>query len=253
MHGEAFAQIAGEQATRVEALHPRPHRGHALHIGAEYRRDHFALDRNPPRRIEQRDQLRADQPVERIAEAEAKLLVQMLAQRAAARRQILHAALRSVRATAAAELGAEQRAVGVEGVGPVGIEGCLLRQLVGGDQGGGIGLRREGFRLGTGTLVGSGQLGRLGVPIVALEQRIALELLLDEGCDVEVGKLQQLERLLHLRGHRKRLRLAQVDARTDPHGGRQIGRIAALSPPNGARLAGAARTIFGIGRQSTTG
>ena len=39
------------------------------------------------------------------------------------------------------------------------------------------------------------------VRLVAFQQRIALQLLLDEGADLEIGELQQLDRLPQLRRH----------------------------------------------------
>ena len=44
----------------------------------------------------------------------------------------------------------------------------------------------------------------------ALQQRIALQFLLDEGRQVEIGQLQQLDRLHQLRRHHQRLRLAEL-------------------------------------------
>ena len=44
----------------------------------------------------------------------------------------------------------------------------------------------------------------------ALEQRISLQFLLDEGRKVEIGQLQQLDRLHQLRRHHQRLRLAEL-------------------------------------------
>jgi hypothetical protein len=79
-------------------------------------------------------------------------------------------------------------------------------------------------RIGFGQLpVLAGELfglrGCLGRPLVArrLEQRILLQLLGDEAFDFEVGKRQQLDRLLQLRRHHQRLALAQVEARCQRH------------------------------------
>ena len=44
----------------------------------------------------------------------------------------------------------------------------------------------------------------------ALQQRIALQFLLDEGREVEIRQLQQLDRLHQLRRHHQRLRLAEL-------------------------------------------
>ena len=49
------------------------------------------------------------------------------------------------------------------------------------------------------------------VVFVALEQRIALELRLDEGVELEVGQLQQPNRLLQLRRHHQLLALPQLE------------------------------------------
>ena len=51
---------------------------------------------------------------------------------------------------------------------------------------------------------------RLVVALVALEQRVALELGLDIGDEVEIGELQQLDGLHQLRRHHQRLALAEL-------------------------------------------
>ena len=56
-------------------------------------------------------------------------------------------------------------------------------------------------------LAGKGWL--VGV-VGALKQRIALQLLLHKGCKVEIGELQQLDRLHQLRRHHQRLGLAEL-------------------------------------------
>ena len=50
----------------------------------------------------------------------------------------------------------------------------------------------------------------LGAVTGALKQRIALQFLLDEGRKVEIGQLQQLDRLHQLRRHHQRLGLAEL-------------------------------------------
>ena len=51
---------------------------------------------------------------------------------------------------------------------------------------------------------------RLGTVAGALQQRIALQFLLDEGRKVEIGQLQQLDRLHQLRRHHQRLGLSEL-------------------------------------------
>ena len=49
------------------------------------------------------------------------------------------------------------------------------------------------------------------------EQRIALQLVADEGLNLQVGQRQQANRLLQLRRHDQRLGLAKVEAGPDRH------------------------------------
>ena len=51
---------------------------------------------------------------------------------------------------------------------------------------------------------------RLGAVAGALQQRIALQFLLDKGRQIEIGQLQQLDRLHQLRRHHQRLGLAEL-------------------------------------------
>ena len=60
-------------------------------------------------------------------------------------------------------------------------------------------------------------LGRRRLPVIGrpvligpLQQRIALELVLDKRDEVEIRQLQQLDRLHELRRHHQRLRLAEL-------------------------------------------
>ena len=53
--------------------------------------------------------------------------------------------------------------------------------------------------------------------VAQFKQRIGLKRLADEGFDFEVGAGQQLDRLLQLRRHDQRLRLAQVEAWAQRH------------------------------------
>ena len=69
-------------------------------------------------------------------------------------------------------------------------------------------------------IAGIGEFGPLGDRLArdrrfravagAFQQRIALQLLLDEGRKVEIRQLQQLDRLHQLRRHNQRLRLAEL-------------------------------------------
>jgi hypothetical protein len=80
---------------------------------------------------------------------------------------------------------------------------------------GGIGGRVRG----RGKLIGGGAFGRNFRALVAFQQRVALQLLLDEGGGFQIGELQQLDRLPQLRRHHERLGLTQIETRTDRHRG----------------------------------
>ncbi len=58
--------------------------------------------------------------------------------------------------------------------------------------------------------IGARAFGRHLRPFVVLEQRIALQLLLDIGRDFEVGKLQQFDRLTQLGRHDEGLGLTEL-------------------------------------------
>ncbi len=53
--------------------------------------------------------------------------------------------------------------------------------------------------------------------VLALEQRVPFELSLDEARKLEVGKLQELDRLLELRRHHQTVGLAEFELCGDRH------------------------------------
>ena len=74
--------------------------------------------------------------------------------------------------------------------------------------------------IGRAGIVGIGKFGPLrrrlarhrglGAVAGALQQRISLQFLLDKGRQIEIGQLQQLDRLHQLRRHHQRLRLSEL-------------------------------------------
>jgi hypothetical protein len=60
--------------------------------------------------------------------------------------------------------------------------------------------------------------------LVALQQGIALDLGFDEGVDLEIGHLQQLDRLLQLGRHDQRLALAHLQLLPQDMGNSTVGR-----------------------------
>jgi len=60
----------------------------------------------------------------------------------------------------------------------------------------------------------------LGGGRARLQQRIGLQRLADKGLDLEIGSCQQSDRLLQLRRHHQRLRLAKIQTGAKSHGRR---------------------------------
>src|SRR5262249_38807593 len=80
--------------------------------------------------------------------------------------------------------------------------------------------------------------GLLGARLLAfaraLQQRIALELVLHVGGEVEIGQLQQLDRLHELRRHHERLALADQQLLRECHRVRRTWSVSCLYASHGA-------------------
>ena len=172
---------------------------------------------------EQGDQMGTDHAIDRVLEAEAQLFAKIFPQRRAFIGDVVDAALISLERQAAAAAfhaaawrPAIGRSAGVVGVGIVDIERRrgLGRQDIGAGGVGGVRGRDAGDRL----LVERGALGVRHVgAFVAFEQRVPLQLLLDEGRGLDVGKLKKLDRLPQLRRHYQGLALTKVKTGGNRH------------------------------------
>jgi hypothetical protein len=94
------------------------------------------------------------------------------------------------------------------------VVGRGVHLLAGGAVGHGVQAEVLGGALG----VSSGRAFGLGGAVVALEQGIALELGLDEGVELEIRQLQQLDRLLQLRRDDKALALPKLQSVAESQG-----------------------------------
>ena len=167
--------------------------------------------------------MRADHPVDRVREAEAKLFAQVFPQRRTLAREIVDASLIPLErlvATAPVDAAGRRPAIGrpagVVGIGVVGVERrrAFGRQGVGPDGVGCIG--HDGG--GGGGLVERGPLGVGHIrAFIAFEQGIAFEFLLDEGRDLDVRKLEKLDCLPQLRRHHQCLALTEVKTGGNRH------------------------------------
>jgi hypothetical protein len=63
----------------------------------------------------------------------------------------------------------------------------------------------------------AGGSGCIGGSFIALKQRVLFDLALDIGGELDIGELQQLDRLLQLRGHDKGLALPDIEPLGESH------------------------------------
>ncbi len=183
--------------------------------------DH-AVDRIGEIHIELLDQMVAQvhRVGERVLEIEAALLEAAAPSRAPAREGI------GCGAPAAREVGAVPGFVvlGVEPRPGGGVQPGLVREIAALALGRVLRLSRGVGRRSIG-LSGPARLAPFFGPFAVgglgpLEQRVLLDLVLDESRELEVRHLQQLDRLLQLGRHDERLGLAQIEACRDRHGER---------------------------------
>jgi hypothetical protein len=160
--------------------------------------------------------MRADHAVDRVGETQAQLFAQMIAQRRALIRHVLdRAVVAGERQIAAAPLVRPKRwpAVGwtagvvILGVNAIQWSRGLRRQAVGARRLRGIGrtIRARDDLIKRRPLPDRSFRG-----LVALQQRIALKFALDERGRLDIGILQQLDRLTQLRRHDQCLALSKI-------------------------------------------
>ena len=237
LQGEAFPQVAREDPGRVELLHGFEHRLDTRHRTAQGLGDRRRVAGEPARLVEHIDQMYADQPVDLVLHVEDELLQQVLAQGrlvAEGGLQVGHG-VAEIQASAAAhrDLGEAARDV-VGDVARVLVVPDLLVFHVEGL----VRLGRQGLaggqlhRVGTGRNVVEGLDRRLaglveradvvrgrcvllaglvalsltvawGVALafVVFQHRVFRQFFLDKGGELDIRKLQQLDRLLQLRRH----------------------------------------------------
>ena len=108
-------------------------------------------------------------------------------------------------------------AAGVELLGIIGVQrgGRLVRKRVGADHE--VGRDRLRAQRRRRALVERRLLERDLGPLVAFQQRVALELFLDKGGDLEIGELEQLDGLTQLRRHHQRLRVSELQPWSECH------------------------------------
>ena len=207
LDGQALAEVPRADAGGVEALHDRQRRQHVVAAGAEPQRDLVWIVAHVAGLVDQVDQVARQRPLARQAADERELALEVVLQRAAARDGRLDEVLVAVAAAAlvadAAHAEAERRGVRRPGFGAV-VDGARVAVEVGGDGSEPVAARRahEVERIGVARrrlrllLAGHG-----GFALRLLEQRIALQLVLDIGGEIEARQLQQLDRLHQLRRH----------------------------------------------------
>ena len=250
---EAFAQVAGEHAARLEALHHRQGFLDEIERGAEQLAKGGKIALQVSGLIGHVDEMMADQPAGRVGEDERKLIGQMILQRPLLGDigfevwRVVAVEARALAERSPARLlqraGAVTFAVG-KGVLRLGIEILSSPVTVVGLKvepfallaAGGLAFARVGKVSGVAVrlLLGFGEeahslrslalRGGSGVVgFLAFEQRVALKLGLDERGQLHVGELQQLDRLLQLRRHHQTVALPQLKLCGEGHTHSQAG------------------------------
>ena len=159
--------------------------------------------------------MQPDQPLGAGRKVQLELLDQMLAQGPGPAQARLEVERLVIEIGAAAPAGGRQAADAQ--AGQLALRDRLLPAVVGRSRPAIAGLAGH---LEAAVELGSGALDRRRLGLVtarlrlllALEQRVLLELALDVGRELEVRQLQKLDRLLELRRHHQALALTQVEA-----------------------------------------
>ena len=235
LDGEAFGEIARAHAGRIEGLQ---HGKHGLDVGngrTQLLGDGVEVAGEITGLVDHVDQIAADHAADRIGNCQRHLFGKMIGQRRLGRDesfQIVAVVVPAGAGTRPFRIGRRRhlggggllRAVIGENIFEFGAETFfhgataglhVLADPVG--RGASVVIAVAGCRLGAGTL----RLGRCRrvVVVVAFKQRIALELALHIGRQIEAGELQQLDGLHQLRRHHQRLGLAKLQSLRQSHEG----------------------------------
>jgi hypothetical protein len=191
--------------------------------------------------VDQVDQVLADHAADRIVDREQKLVGEMARQRRLGGDEGFEVVVAAVAAAGADSgplriggrllgvrpLGRRRRIVGKD-VLKIGVEIALHRRAAG-LQLVAEPVARLGGRLAAGAVRSRRLIGTRLVLAGALEQRIALELVLHVGGEVQIRQLQQLDRLHELRRHHERLALANQQLLGKGHRVRRTWSVSCLS------------------------
>ncbi len=201
---QAFGEMAGEHARRIEALHQRQRRLDPRHGAIEPVCDIGELALEVAGLVDHVDEMRADDAVDGVGDVDRELRQQMVAQGGGPAQRLVEPGqhLAGLRPPQPALPGG-----GIAGKVEIALALAACRLLPALDL----------FGVGCGGGLG-GLGGALGRRVVALQQRVLLELALDEGRELHVGELQQLDRLLQLRRHDERLGVAEIEPLGKRHG-----------------------------------
>ena len=253
LNGQAFGEIARPNSGRLEALHDGEH---ALDIGdrcAKPLGDPFEIGADIARLVDLVDQREADQAVARVVDGQSELVGEMVGERLLAGDEGLEIVVLGADRQAGGGdrpgLGRQRRrdlARGVsvvvgKDIGEVGVElpfddvgvgfepglkplGRLLAVLSGAVELGGI-------------AISVGCFGPFVVGFRPFQKRVPLEFGVDIGDKVEIGKLEQFDRLHQLRRHHQRLALPEFELLRKRHTPMSLGNWSefCLSPFLGSR------------------
>ncbi len=227
---KALGEVAREQPGRFEALADRQNRAHGPAVCAKPDCEFVEVEPNVSGLVEPLGELARQCRVGRIGEGERDLLLDVVAQRHRRGRHVLQ--VEALRRPAGNVRLPQRREFGRQRLARAWIVGKEVLQrsaeLAGYLLGAPLQLALEPVgRLGRRGCLGDRLDLRLGRVRRAFEQRVALDLVVDEAVQLDMSELQQPDRLHELRRHHQRLRLSELEPGGQCH--------ADDSPAGGAR------------------
>ena len=238
---QAFREIARANTGRIETLQNAEHGPELGDAGTEFFRDRRQVAGQIAGLVDQIDEVIADHAPYRIDDFQGQLLAQPIRQRRFRGHEGFEIEFAVVAAAGAdaSPFRIAARRVGYALAAGLGLIGGSVVDMVLGPLRFGFAVRRAVAAVpglaGLGRLVGGLRAvdagRRLAVGVAGLEQRVALELGVDIGDQVEIGELQQLDGLHQLRRHHQRLALPDLESLGQRHESGVIWSDSCLSAP----------------------
>ena len=197
---QAFGEIAREHTGWVEALQLGEHALDENDGRAEPHGDIVETARQVAQLVQHVNEVHADQPFGRVRHHQVQLLGEVVGQRARRGNELLEVGVLGAVSVVLARL--DGRPAGLVAPRAVSVQWTAPPARLGGRLAARLAVLRGAFRF-------------IGLPggLVPLQERVALQLVLNEHAEIEIGQLQEANSLLQLGGHHQLLALSQLQLR----------------------------------------